>query len=85
MVHELIRSWDERALNKDKVNTIFEQANDQVTGLAPSNGEQVEHKHNSRSQLRRFEFTDLLVLASKIICKSRMRSDYTSDLDLEVD
>ena len=39
MVHELIRSWDERALNKDKVNTIFEQANDQVTGLAPSNAE----------------------------------------------
>jgi len=39
MVHELIRSWDERALNKDKVNAIFEQANDQVTGLAPSNGE----------------------------------------------
>ena len=34
MVHELIRSWDERSLNKDKVNSIFEQAYEQANEQA---------------------------------------------------
>ena len=51
---------------------LFEKANDQVTtntGMSEdesldtdAENERVEHAHNSTEQLRRFEFTDLLVL-----------------------
>jgi hypothetical protein len=52
---------------------MFDKANDQVTYWG-------DQKHNSRFQLRRFEFTDLLVIAAKIVSKARLGSDYEDDL-----
>lgn len=91
-VVNLVLGWDEPCLNTTTINAIFDKANDQTTGLTPPGqsltGKEVsEHRNNSRSQLRRFEFTDLLVLASKVVEKKDKdkKGTYESDLDLEVD
>jgi hypothetical protein len=45
----------------------------------------VKHSNNSSSQLRRFEFTDLLVMcAKKLAMKARSPADADNDLALDV-
>lgn len=75
---------------------LFMIANDQESGaltdvtqdpeqLAKQKENQPKHSNNSDDQLRRFEFTDLLVMcAKKLAIKERKSIDMDNDLALDV-